>query len=96
MSFQPITPARPVPGTYFQTPAPSFGNGALLQNRPLSSAGVRPQSAGSNLAQTTGAKTRAKGKPDTMSPRERGARTIDDALAQDSRYPDLDSYLSRE
>nr|KMM69011.1 nucleoporin Nup157/170 [Coccidioides posadasii RMSCC 3488] len=97
MSFPPLTPAKPVPGTYFQTPAPSLANGGLYQNRMLSSAAARPSSAGSTLAQTIGTKavSSTKSKAETMSPRERGARTIDDALAQDSRYPDLDSYLSQ-
>lgn len=32
----------------------------------------------------------------TLSTEERGARTINDTLFRESRYPDLDSYLSRE
>lgn len=32
----------------------------------------------------------------TVSTEERGARTINDTLFRESRYPDLDSYLSRE
>ncbi|WEW59573.1 hypothetical protein PRK78_005047 [Emydomyces testavorans] len=98
MSFQPLTPARPVPGTYFQTPAAALANGALFQNKPLPSSGAQPASTGGNLAQAISTKSvssNTKGKTETMSPRERGARAIDDALAQDSRYPDLDSYLSQ-
>ncbi|EEP77581.1 conserved hypothetical protein [Uncinocarpus reesii 1704] len=97
MSFPPLTPARPVPGTYFQTPAPSHAHGSLLANKPLSSPGTRTSPTG-GLVQTMGNKTvssSTKSKAETMSPRERGARTIDDALAQDSRYLDLDSYLSQ-
>jgi hypothetical protein len=32
----------------------------------------------------------------TVSTEERGARTINSALQSESRYPDLDSYLSRK
>jgi nuclear pore complex protein Nup155 len=32
----------------------------------------------------------------TLSTEERGARTINETLLKESRYPDLDSYLSRE
>ncbi|KAI1946329.1 hypothetical protein LOZ12_002658 [Ophidiomyces ophidiicola] len=62
----------------------------------MSAASARPPSADNPLAQTIDNKAIAssvKGKADTMSPRERGARIIDDALAQDARYPDLDSFL---
>ena len=38
----------------------------------------------------------SKSKNQTLSTEERGAGTINDTLAQESRYPDLDSYLSRE
>lgn len=31
-----------------------------------------------------------------LSTEERGARTINETLLKESRYPDLDSYLSRE
>jgi hypothetical protein len=31
-----------------------------------------------------------------VSTEERGARTINSSLQSESRYPDLDSYLSRE
>lgn len=32
----------------------------------------------------------------TLSTEERGARTINETLFKESRYPDLDSYLSRK
>lgn len=32
----------------------------------------------------------------TLTTEERGARTINETLLKESRYPDLDSYLSRE
>lgn len=32
----------------------------------------------------------------TVSTEERGARTINNALQSEARYPDLDSYLSRK
>ncbi|EGE08194.1 nuclear pore complex protein Nup155 [Trichophyton equinum CBS 127.97] len=97
MSF-PFTPTPKPPGTYFQTPAPSRSHGPLFASRPLS-----PPSgnvAGSNLGASTAARPKMpapeiKAKPESISPRERAARTIDEALLQESRYPDLDSYLSQ-
>lgn len=98
MTFQPVTPQRPLPGTYFQTPAPSNYNGPLFQSSTLSGGGGQPTTAAAPLSQPLRARlpvTSVKSRAETLNPRQRAARTIDEALAQESRYPDLDSYLSR-
>ena len=90
----PATPQRPVPGTYQQTPAPA----TALQNAPLftpraAQAPVEQQASPAMLPKLPPAAS--KNKIQTLSTEERAARTINDTLIQESRYPDLDSYLSR-
>ncbi|OJJ42697.1 hypothetical protein ASPZODRAFT_76215 [Penicilliopsis zonata CBS 506.65] len=104
-TLNPQTPQKPLPGTYFQTPAAStVQNGSLFGARP-GPAGPSPApqaSAASTLP--TGAAAAAlpkvppaalKSKSQTLSTEERATRTINDTMAQEARYPDLDSYLSQ-
>ncbi|KAK2734191.1 hypothetical protein FQN57_001845 [Myotisia sp. PD_48] len=94
MSHPFTPPPKPVPGTYFQTPAPSFPHGALFA--PKSRSPARGNTAGPNAAVAPASKlVELKAKPEAISPRERAARTIDEALLQESRYPDLDNSLSQ-
>ncbi|OJD18800.1 hypothetical protein AJ78_01207 [Emergomyces pasteurianus Ep9510] len=102
MAFQPLTPQRPLPGTYIQTPAPSNYNGPLFQSSTLagtlSGGGGQPATTTAPPPQPLRARpplTAVKSRAETLNPRQRAARTIDEALAQESRYPDLDSYLSQ-
>ncbi|KAJ9256480.1 hypothetical protein DTO207G8_2483 [Paecilomyces variotii] len=93
MSYPTLTPPRPLPGTYFQTPAVTNSHhGPLFQPKgaPVS-AGQAPSP--SSLTKLTPAAPRSKS--ETLSTRERAAQTINDTLVQESRYPDLDTYLSQ-
>ncbi|KAJ5081329.1 nucleoporin NUP170 [Penicillium alfredii] len=84
-TFPPATPQKPLPGAYLQTPAPA-------QNG-LTKSPAQPTSPPMPLPKMPPAASRTKNQ--TLSTEERGARTINDTLFQESRYPDLDSYLSR-
>lgn len=95
------TPQRPVPGVWPQTPAtrpglpaPSFQS----PSTPLSRPALVPQPSSTTL--TT---TRPLDPPDqtslrpleSLEPVERAARTINDALVSESRFPEVDAYLSQ-
>jgi hypothetical protein len=93
MSYPTLTPTRPLPGTYFPTPAPSsIHHGTLFQSKTPTApaAQASPPAALQKLSPAA-----PKIKSETLSSRERAARTVNDTLAQEARYPDLDSYLSR-
>lgn len=97
MSYPALTPTRPLPGTFFQTPAAStFNNGAFFQAR-TPSAPVAQQELAPAPPPAAAAAVAAAPKPksEALSTRDRAARTVNDTLAQEARYPDLDSYLSR-
>jgi hypothetical protein len=95
MSYPALTPTRPLPGTFFQTPAAStFNNGALFQTRTPSASAAQPALTTTTTLQKL-SPAAPKTKSETLSTRERAARTINDTLAQEARYPDLDNYLSR-
>ncbi|KAF2264081.1 nucleoporin-domain-containing protein [Lojkania enalia] len=82
MAFQmpPATPQRPTPGAFINTPAP---------NRP----GLF-RSASSQQSQPQPAPLAAPAQP--LAPIERAAKTINDMLAKDKRYPELESYVSTQ
>lgn len=80
----PQTPQKVVPGAYLQTPAPAATQNALF-TKPAASPSTP-------LPKLPPAASKSK---QTISTEERGAQTINDTLFQESRYPDLDSYLSR-
>ncbi|PKY04421.1 non-repetitive nucleoporin [Aspergillus campestris IBT 28561] len=89
-----FTPQRPLPGAYFQTPAPNNASSA----QPLFAAkGAAPpaEQAASPAALPKLPPAASKSKNQILSTEERAARTVDDTLAQEARYPDLDSYLSQ-
>ncbi|KAL1999413.1 hypothetical protein VTN02DRAFT_4543 [Thermoascus thermophilus] len=93
MSYPTLTPPRPLPGTYLQTPAAStIDNGPLFQSK-ASSASAGQVASPASLSRLSPAAPKSRN--ESISTRERGARTINDTLAQESRYPDLDSYLSQ-
>jgi len=96
------TPPRPVPGIWPQTPAPRPTVPAPSFGTSISAQPARPpylsRTAGSALAITT-TRTPEAGAPsairpsETLKPAERAARTINEALASESRFPELDGYL---
>ncbi len=104
MSLIPQTPPKALPGAYIQTPAfnkfqmgsnsqPAFRsvpaplqqqqNGPKLGGQALS---VQPQQTQSIGKSTAG----------DLKPIERAARSINETLNQESRYPELDNYIGRE
>ena len=99
----PQTPQRPLPGAYIQTPAYGLNSkpGALTQPnfRPsaiTSQNGSQGQSqALTQQKQQTG---QVVGSPpaEELKPIGRAARTINETLSQELRYPELDSYVSRK
>lgn len=81
----PATPQRPLPGGYIQTPAPAptifAQQAASLRQNPQA-----PATTDRNAAQPA-----AQG----ISAVQRAARTINDTLAAEQRFPDLESYVSQ-
>lgn len=96
----PVTPLRPTPGNYIATPGPNrapapqppdFGrrtstfaqpqqNGALVG--PVQSQQVEQSTPGSSNSAMTAA--------------QRAARTINDTLTLDAKYPELETYIIRK
>ncbi|KAF2484967.1 Non-repetitive/WGA-negative nucleoporin C-terminal-domain-containing protein [Neohortaea acidophila] len=82
----PATPQRPLPGAYTATPAPPptifAANAASLRQN------TQPQ-------QTDTSTTTTSNNTQTITSVERAARTINDALAQEARFPELESYITQ-
>ena len=107
MSFVVQTPQRPLPGAFLQTPAtsryqsgpigqPNFrtdGSTSVQNNAPSNNSQVPAQQSQQLQQSTTEA---AKSGPESLRPIERAARTINEALVQEARYPELDSYVGRK
>lgn len=85
-NLPPATPQKPLPGTYFQTPAPV----------PQTIQAKSPQTQTPQTPMPKLPPAASQTKNQTLSTEERGARTINNSLQSESRYPDLDSYLSRK
>ncbi|KAI9728065.1 MAG: hypothetical protein M1834_007781 [Cirrosporium novae-zelandiae] len=91
------TPQRPVPGAFMQTPAvnrqqqqpfqPTL-HGSHPNDDPFSRDNARRTATAS--AVPTNAMTRS---AENLSTRERAAKTINETLAQDGKYPEIDTYL---
>lgn len=104
MSFAVQTPQRPLPGSFLQTPATSRyqtttighsnfrsdGSMPVQNNAPSSSSQVPAQQSQQSTA------VAAQAGPDSLRPIERAARTINETLVQEARYPELDSYVGRK
>ncbi|KAJ5610000.1 hypothetical protein N7510_006719 [Penicillium lagena] len=82
----PQTPQKALPGAYLQTPAPAPSQNAVFA-KPAVPSPAMP------LPKLPPAASRSKNQ--TLSTEERGAQTVNDTLFQESRYPDLDNYLSQ-
>ena len=102
MFAMPQTPQRPLPGAYIQTPAHALANkaGQLNQpnHRPNSITSQVPQGQSQALTQQrlqTG-QVAGTSPAEELKPIRRAARTVNETLDQESRYPELDSYVSRK
>lgn len=96
------TPARPVPGIWPQTPAtrpgipaPSFQSPATPSHR----ASLVPQSSASTSVTAARipdppAQTSIR-QPESIEPLARASRTINESLINETRFPDVDTYLSQ-
>lgn len=100
MNLPPGTPQRPLPGAFLQTPAPTQNVPTAPQSRPVPAQGPAYAQAQAQaqtqipLPRMAPAVTQISNRALTVE--ERGAHTINNTLAQEARYPDLDSYLSRK
>lgn len=100
MAFTAQTPQRALPGAYIQTPAPKLGH--LPQpNFRFQAASLIPQN-GSHVRNQVLAPPKqsvalegGKSSGDTLKPIERAAKTINETLASETKYPELDSYIGR-
>lgn len=98
----PQTPQRPLPGAYIQTPAPGLTTkaGQLTQPHfrpnaiPSQNASQGQSQALTQQKQQTG-QVAATSSLEELKPIVRAARTINETLDRESRYPELDSYVSR-
>lgn len=86
-------PRRPLPGAYFQTPAP-VSNPVPKPPAPVATTVDAAVPAPASLPKFPPAASKSKSQ--TLRTEERGARTVNDTLLQEARYPDLDNYLSRK
>lgn len=96
----PGTPQRPLPGTYFMTPAPPRFNQPPPPQPPL----FRPPQPHSGREPTPPPPrdgtippaNQAQIIPQPLLPISRAAKTINEVLQRESSFPDLDSYVKRE
>lgn len=101
MSFPAFqTPARPLPGAFVQTPAPSrFGaqnvNRQLFRTGSSSLAQPASSDAQGQDSQQAGALVNTAPQAPSLKPVQRAARTINEVLRKDANFPELDSYVKR-
>ncbi|KAI9841963.1 MAG: hypothetical protein M1837_000283 [Sclerophora amabilis] len=100
MSFTAQTPQRNLPGAYKTTPAPNRYQAvsAPSPSRFTSFVSSPPQNAVSqrtNEQPAQSAIAQPIQAPPAPEPIERAARTVNDSLAQETRYPELDSYVGQ-
>ncbi|KAL8869081.1 MAG: hypothetical protein Q9174_004538 [Haloplaca sp. 1 TL-2023] len=103
MSYRLQTPQKPLPGAYIQTPAVSkFQSLQSRSSNPRPNAAVSQQQHGSQQqtqalghqghAVQQGAQSSA---IEDYQPITRAAKAINEALSEEARYPDLDSYIGQ-
>lgn len=92
MSYPPQTPQKALPGAYVQTPAVS--SLSACRDR-TSNIFQHPSQALSQQGQGAQSGTQ-RSNVDEPQPVARAARAVNEALSQESQYPDLDSYIGRK
>jgi nuclear pore complex protein Nup155 len=106
MSYGLQTPQRQLPGAFLVTPATnrqlttpfvranSYGNRESVshQNPPPPAFGSVPKPAEPAPSQPAPSQPQN----ESLKPIQRAARTVNDTLLHESRYPELDSYVGRE
>jgi nuclear pore complex protein Nup155 len=94
------TPQRPLPGAFLNTPAASRYQSNPPPPRPVFRS--QPSSNGPAIAAASssqpalGLAATAPIESISLLPAQRAAKVINEVLARDGNYPDLDSYVKRE
>lgn len=103
MSFTTQTPQKLLPGAYVPTPAVSriqLGQPFKSSFQPITAVSVQQNDSVSQshaLAPQLPSGTEvAKPSQEVLKPLERAAKTINDTLSHEARYPELDSYIGRK
>ena len=104
MSLLPQTPPKALPGAYIQTPAFNrFQAGAINQPafRSIPAPSQQQQYGSQSNSQALSRQSQqmqAAGKPaaEDLKPIERAAKNINETMNQESRYPEIDSYIGRK
>ena len=104
MSFSLQTPQRPLPGAYIQTPAlnkyrssqQAQSNLPLKPATTLSPHELQGQSHALIPHSQQAAQEVGKFGAESLKPIERAAKTINETLSYETRYPELDSYIGRK
>ena|SRR2546421_10693025 len=104
MSFSVQTPQKNLPGAFLQTPAisrfqsNSVPQQSLFKRTSTSSSITANDHSGkaSSALQGPTLTAPAASSTQTLKPIERAARTINEALQLEARFPDLDSYVGRK
>ncbi len=99
----PQTPQRPLPGAYTATPAPNLDYHSGATSQSVSRPGATQQQNGPQgqtqaVTQQRQQNGQLAGRPpaEEIKPIERASRTVNQTLEQESRYPALDSCVSRK
>lgn len=94
------TPQRPLPGAFFNTPAPGRpGTATAAGSAPMAQPNFRPSSSGNLGAFRPGTvaprDATVQKAQDSLAPIERASRTVNDALQSEGQYPALDNYIGQ-
>ena len=106
MSYAAQTPQRPLPGGFPQTSASGrYQTGTSRPTFPRAGSNPafqQPQNVPQNAPQQSvqssqqNGQVAVKSKTRTLDPIARASKTVDETLDQESRYPELDTYLGRK
>ncbi|KAJ9609842.1 hypothetical protein H2200_006171 [Cladophialophora chaetospira] len=92
------TPLRPAPGMWPQTPAPRPPAVPAPSFQTPSRPALNPSQPSTSLVTTTPSGAVAQTsirQPEALEPAERAARAINESLSQESRFPEVDNYLTQ-